>query len=230
MDATFFKGKSRGILQKSENGLWLRQANSTGSAILYAQKAANRGLELFGVLILEFDKKDRFSARVEAARATLGDGEWRLEEAWVMRGSEKPVYVGDYGVETFLTRTQIVESLASPTSISFWDLPNFIEIATKAGLSAKRYRVQYQFLLAQPLLFFSMVLVAATFSLRLFRLGQITRMVVSGILVGFALFLASYISRALGGNGTIPPVIAGWWPAVVASLAGMTVLFFQEDG
>ncbi|MHA1523213.1 MAG: LPS export ABC transporter permease LptG [Alphaproteobacteria bacterium] len=230
LDATVLKGRSGGILQNSRNGLWLRQANSQGAAVLYAQKATNRGLELFEVMVLEFDRDEKFLRRVEAARATLRDGAWRLTDAWVARGGEKPVFMAQYDVETFLTKTQVVESLASPTSISFWDLPKFIEIATKAGLSAKRYRVHYQFLLAQPFLFCSMVLVAATFSLRLFRLGHITRMVVSGILAGFALFLASFISRALGGNGTIPPFIAAWWPAVIASLASLTVLFFQEDG
>ena len=230
LDATVLKGKSGGLLQGSRNGLWLRQANSTGAAIIHAQKSTNRGIDLFEVLVLEFDKDDKFLSRVEASRASLSDGVWQLKDAWVARDGQKPVLTGDYEVETFLTKTQVAESLASPTSISFWELPKFIEIATKAGLSAKRYRVHYQFLLAQPFLFCAMVLVAATFSLRLFRLGNITRMVVSGIIAGFVLFLASYISRALGGNGTIPPFVAAWWPAVIASLASLTVLFFQEDG
>jgi lipopolysaccharide export LptBFGC system permease protein LptF len=28
----------------------------------------------------------------------------------------------------------------------------------------------------------------------------------------------------------LPAVIAAWWPAVIASLASLTVLFYQEDG
>jgi lipopolysaccharide export system permease protein len=239
LDARILKGRTGGILGNSESGLWLRQANRTGAAVIRASSAANQGLELFNVVAIEFDRGERFAARVEAERAVLIDGGgadadsggfWRLENAWVTREDSHPAFTPTYEIGTYLSRTQIAESLASPTAIPFWDLPDFIEIAERAGLSAQRYRVHYQFLLAQPLLFCSMVLVAATFSLRLFRMGHVTRMVVSGILAGFVLFLANHVSRALGGGGTLPPVIAAWWPAVIAFLASLTVLFFQEDG
>jgi len=237
LNAEVLKGRSGGILRNSQSGLWLRQANSSGAAIIRASKGANRGLELFDVLVIEFDTDERFSARVEAERAVLIDkqkssdgGVWRLENAWVTFENDHPKFVPVYEIETFLSRTQIAEALASPTAISFWDLPKFIEIAEKAGLSAQRYRVHYQFLLAQPFLLSSMVLVAATFSLRIFRMGNVTRMVIFGILTGFALFLANYVSRALGGGGSLPAMIAAWWPAVITLLASLTVLFFQEDG
>lgn len=235
LDAEILRGRAGGMLGASESGLWIRQANSSGAAVIRAKSGANQGQELFGVLAIEFDGDERFASRIEAERAVLVDddesgGVWRLEKAWVTREGGHPSFAPVYNIETFLSRTQITESLASPTAISFWDLPKFIAIAERAGLSAHRYRVHYQFLLAQPLLFCSMVLVAATFSLRLFRMGHVTRMVVSGILAGFVLFLANHISRALGGGGTLPAVIAAWWPAVIAFLASLTVLFFQEDG
>ena len=237
LNAEVLKGRGGGILKNSQSGLWLRQANSGGAAIIRAARGANRGLELFDVLVIEFDREERFAARIEAERASLIDssngedgGIWRLENAWVTLENSHPKFAESYEIETFLSRTQIAEALASPTAISFWDLPKFIEIAEKAGLSAQRYRVHFQFLLAQPFLFCSMVLVAATFSLRLFRMGNVTRMIIIGIFTGFALFLANHISRALGGGGTLPAVIAAWWPAVITLLASLTVLFFQEDG
>ncbi|VAW10993.1 hypothetical protein MNBD_ALPHA09-2032 [hydrothermal vent metagenome] len=237
LNAEVLKGRGGGILKNSEAGLWLRQANSNGAAIIRASKGANRGLELYDVLVIEFDREERFTARIEAERAVLIDGKsgteggiWRLENAWVTLENSHPKFSAVYEIETFLSRTQIAEALASPKAISFWDLPKFIEIAEKAGLSAQKYRVHYQFLLAQPFLFSSMVLVAATFSLRIFRMGNVTRMVIFGILTGFALFLANHVSRALGGGGSLPAVIAAWWPAVITMLVSLTVLFFQEDG
>jgi len=237
LNAEVLKGRSGGILRNSQSGLWLRQANSSGAAIIRASKGANRGLELYDVLVIEFDRDERFAGRIEAERAVLVDkkdssdgGVWRLENAWVTLENSHPKFAPVYEIETFLSRTQIAEAIASPTAISFWDLPKFIEIAEKAGLSAQRYRVHFQFLLAQPFLLSSMVLVAATFSLRIFRMGNVTRMVVFGILTGFALFLANYVSRALGGGGSLPAMIAAWWPAVITMLASLTVLFFQEDG
>lgn len=230
LEATNLRGRASGVLGSLDQGLWLRQANAAGAAVIHARSGTNQGLDLYDVTVFQFGDKDQFLKRVDAETATLEAGRWRLNKAWITRSDGEPVFAEEHTVDTTLSRTQVAESLASPNAISFWDLPNFIEIAEKAGLSAHRYRVHYQFLLAQPALFCSMVLVAATFSLRLFRLGHITRMVVAGILVGFALFLANHISRALGGGGVLPAFIAAWWPAVIASLASLTVLFFQEDG
>ena len=55
-----------------------------------------------------------------------------------------------YIVSTYLTRTQIQDSIGAAENISFWDLPKFIKIAEKAGLPAKQYRLQYQTLLSRP--------------------------------------------------------------------------------
>ena len=79
--------------------------------------------------------------------------------------------VPDYRIDTELTLDRIQESFASPETMSFWDLPEFIETLEAAGFSARKHRLHWHSILAGPLLLCAMVLIAATFSLRLTRRG-----------------------------------------------------------
>jgi lipopolysaccharide export system permease protein len=115
-------------------------------------------------------------------------------------------------------------------SVSFWDLPGLIEVAENAGLSASRFRVQYELLLSRPLLLMVTVLLAATVSLRSFRGGGVQTMVIAGMLGGFGFFLLSEVSRQIGIAGLAPPAAAVWIPVVVACFGSLTVLLHQEDG
>jgi len=72
-----------------------------------------------------------------------------------------------------------------------------------AGLDARGYRLQFQRLLARPLLLVAMVLVAAAFSLRFFRFGGIAKTLAGGVAAGFVLYIATEIFSDLGGAGTI---------------------------
>ena len=46
-----------------------------------------------------------------------------------------------------LTREQVRESFATPETVPFWDLPQYIGLADRAGLAASGYRLQFQKLL-----------------------------------------------------------------------------------
>ena len=55
--------------------------------------------------------------------------------------------------------------------MSFWELPGFIRLLEESGFSTQRHRLHFNVLLARPFLFCAMVLVGATFSLRMQRRG-----------------------------------------------------------
>ena len=112
----------------------------------------------------------------------------------------------------------------------FWKLGETIVQTERAGLDATRYRLQYDVLLAKPLLFVAMVLVAASVSLRFFRFGGVARMVLGGVAAGFLLYVATRLMEDLGGSGLVSPVVAAWFPGVVGSLLGTLALLYQEDG
>ena len=123
-----------------------------------------------------------------------------------------------------------MESLASPEAIAFWRLPKAIQLTEQAGFSASGYRLRFHQLLATPLLFAAMAVLAAAFSLRLTRLGGLAGLAGAGVALGFVLFFFNQFAGALAKADIIPLFAAAWAPAVVAALAGLTLLCYTEDG
>jgi len=117
-----------------------------------------------------------------------------------------------------------------PEFIAFWKLPAAIRATEQAGFSAAGYRLRFQQLLATPLLFAAMSILAAAFSLRLARLGGLAGLAGAGVSLGFVVFFFNQFSGALGRADIIPLFAAAWAPAVVALLSGLTLLCYTEDG
>jgi len=224
-------GKENNLLSsQSGAGSWLRQDGADGQSVISAVAATNRGLRLSGVTAFVFDRSGNFAERVDADQADLQEGYWQIKDAWVSRVGQEPQKYGTYLLSTYLTPERAQDALGSVYSVSFWELPNLIEVAEKAKLSSSRLRIQYEQLLSRPIACAAMVLLAATVSLRSFRSGKIQTMVVTGMVGGFGFFLISEVSRQIGVAGLAPPWIAVWLPILLAVLGSMTVLLHQEDG
>ena len=217
-------------LQENTSGFWVRQKSADGAAILNAKSSRDQGAQLGGVTVYTFDSAGHFRARIEATSATLEQGYWLLAEARVYAISRPPTLQHTYRVGTNLTLEQVRESFATPETVPFWELPSYIEMADRAGLSAAGYRLQYNVLLSRPFLLAAMVLLGASVSLRFFRFGGVQTMILSGIGAGFLLFILSKITEDMSSAELLSPVLAAWIPVVVGSLTGFVVLLYQEDG
>ncbi|MBI3708086.1 MAG: LPS export ABC transporter permease LptG [Proteobacteria bacterium] len=229
LEAKFLRGRSS-LLAVSPTGFWLRQADGTTNSVVHALRVATHDMELYDVIIFNFEGQDHFAARVDAAVARLEPGHWRLTDAWITSPDRPARFEKEYLLPTEMTIERIQDSFASPDSISFWELPAFIRILETAGFSALRHRLHWHQLLAGPLLLFAMVLIAATFSLRPPRRGGASYQVVAGIGAGFLLYFVSNLVLALGQSATIPVALAAWTPASVSTLLGVSMLLHLEDG
>jgi lipopolysaccharide export system permease protein len=216
--------------EKAPGNIWVRQRSDTGQAIINAQASTNQGRMLTGVRIFAFDIKGEFVERIEAKSAELQPGAWRLTDVSIFSPTNGPKTLRSHLLATSLTPDQVRGTFSNAAALSFWELPGAIELVRAAGLSAARYEIQYQLLLARPLLLATMVIIAAAVSLRVFRLGGVGKMVTIGVLSGFLLYVASQLSEQLGEGGFLHPVIAGWMPVVCAAMVAFSVLLHQEDG
>ena len=229
MEAKYFDKRSS-LLALSSNDLWLRQVDDKGLSVIHARGALNQGIDLTDVIIFEYDLNDSFTGRIDAARAILHPGYWDLENV-VITGPNRPAVRQDHlRLPTSLTAAQIQESFASPATLSFWDLPDFIATLEHAGFSGDRHRLHWYSLMAGPILMFAMVLVAATFSLRSLRQGRTALLVLGGIATGFAFYFMTDIIYALGLSGNLPIILAAWIPAIAITLFGLAMMFHLEDG
>ena len=229
LEGRLLRGQSS-LLAVSSGGVWLRQADSSGQAVIHADRVVPDSVELRDVIFFLYKARDNFDGRIDAMGATLQPGKWVLEDAWISRPGRRAEFQARFEVKTNLTADGIQDSFAPPETMSFWELPGFIQRLESAGFTGMRHRLHWHGLLSSPLLLAAMLLFAAAFSMRFTRRGGVLPMVMSGITVGFLLYFLSDLVFALGLAGNLPVILAAWTPAGVSTLMGVAVLFHLEDG
>jgi lipopolysaccharide export system permease protein len=215
----------------SSTGLWLRQSDADGNpAVIHAQHFVLGDRALSNVMFLFLSGDSVLTKRIDAQEAVLGPGGWTVKNGyeWQPNGVSQPFDSLD--IPTNLTPSKIQDSFALPETMSFWELPGFIRLLEASGFSSQRHRLYFDALLARPFLLAAMVLVAASFSLRMQRSGGVTLMIGAGIASGFLLYFLSDVVFALGLSATIPTLLAAWTPAGVSWLVGSSLLLHLEDG
>ncbi len=225
-------------------GLWLRQFYTltpeeqaetnaddvSGYVILNASRIRQKDWQLEGVSVFYFDGNDQFIKRVIAGSAKLTNGQWVFKDATVFKDGGYQIDTGDIILPTLLSIKDVEDSFSSPESLSFWALPGHIKTLEATGFDSSQLKVYYHTLLAQPLLFVSMILLAASVSMRLPRFQGTFKIISIGIFIGFVIFFISSFLQALGASQQIPVILAAWSPATITFLVGVSVLMGQEDG
>ena len=217
-------------LNKKVRGYWIRQEGDQGSTVINSRLARRGGTLLDDVKIIRFNKQGSIVERIGATNAIYRNNHWLLVSARLTTDDGRVTMHDTLNLPTRLTRDALLGASTPPESVSFWDLQETAKKVSKSGTNAKPYMVQYYSLTALPLFLVAMVLVAATVCLRFVRFGQFGRMILGGILSGFVLYTITKLVTALGSNGVVPPAVAAWSPAFVATLFGMSILLHQEDG
>jgi lipopolysaccharide export system permease protein len=216
--------------------IWLRQGDAHNQIVIRAHQRAPdsniltlRGVSLF-ISTRAKDGSVQFSRRIEAAEAQLMPGYWLLTSAQEATPGTTAYHFDTLTIPSSLDGDNALERFASPKAVSFWGLWQAIARTEQAGFSATGYRLELQDLLATPVMFAAMSVLAAAFSLRLIRLGGLAPIAGSGVALGFLIFFFDEFCRALGKAGAIPPFAAAWTPPLIALLAGFTLLCYTEDG
>jgi len=201
-------GNPTSTLSISEGGLWLRQSTDGTSTIINAERAHPDGSLLIRPVFYVFDTDGVLHSRVAAREAVLSGEAWVLSDVSIWEQSADPMtqpnVVREASSDEFatdLTSDQILDSFVAPTSISFWQLPGFIQNMETSGFSATRHRQFFQSTLATPVLFAAMVLIGAAFTMRHVRFGNTGVMVLFAVLCGFLLYMLRNLATSLGSAG-----------------------------
>jgi lipopolysaccharide export system permease protein len=229
LEARYLRGRTS-ILAVFPTGVWLRQADDRGQAVIHALRASSADMALEDVIVFIYEGKDKFERRLDARSAMLANGYWQLTKVYESRPGETPVYHETYDFPSRLTPDEVKDSFTSPDTIDFWDLPRFIATAENAGFTAVRHKMHLYSLMALPLALGAMVVIAAAFALRPMRFGGTGRLLAMAAGVGFVFFFFSDFTEALGLSGLVAPVIAATAPTLTCILFGVTALLYLEDG
>ena len=214
--------------------IWLREVTASGFMVITADSVDAESATLQSPLFRQYSVTDAGSARLErrltAVAATLRTGFWTLQSAEERLPGQDVTTLGAVSIPTSTQRQALFERVRSPGATSFWALPGVIESARAAGLSNRAYQLQWQSLLAQPLILFAAALMALATTLRLHRMGGAAGFAVAGSVGGFLLYFSQELLLGLGTSGTLDPISAAWTTPVVFALGGLFFIATTEDG
>ena len=214
--------------------VWIREGDDTRQMVIRAERQDRSSARLLDVTFFIYtngaEGMRTFSERIDADSASLSNGSWRLVNAVGAEIGQRAVRYATLDLPSSLADEEAFERFARPQATSFWSLPAQINRIEAAGFSSTAYRLRLQQLLATPLMFAAMSILAAAFSLRLMRLGDLARMSVAAVVLGFAFFFVNQAASAFGSAEVIPPWLAAWLPPLLTALAAFTLLFYTEDG
>jgi len=229
MEAELFGSAPGGGVQDA-SGFWLNQVTNDGQWIINAARSEQQGVRLTGLTVFRFDNDFQFKERIEAREATLEEGRWAFKSARRFSLDAPPRDQDSFFIPTSLTQAQVRNSFSTPETVSFWQLPDYIRSSESSGFATAGYRLQYHKLIAQPFLLAAMVMLAASVSLRFFRMGGVQKMVLSGVGAGFLLYVLSKVTEDLSKAELMHPIASAWLPVCVGGLTGFLALLYQEDG
>jgi lipopolysaccharide export system permease protein len=232
MDNTLLRGKTSTI-DLSAGGLWLRQNGPDSYTIIHARNVDSMTWRLRDVSIYFLTNSDQLTGRLDAPEAALVGSNWVVDGGSFNHPEhpdEPPTPVQKTTIPTDMTSAKIQEIFASPSSHSFWTIQHYIRTMEATGISAIRLRQQYLGLIADPVLYGGLVLLAAAAGLRQTRRGGTLFVITTGIIAAFSLFFLGNVTRALGESETIPLFLAAWTPAGLSLLGGVGALLYLEDG
>ncbi|MCK4861635.1 MAG: LPS export ABC transporter permease LptG [Rhodobacteraceae bacterium] len=232
-----YTGNGGNQLSISREGLWLRQTGENSNFIIQARSSSRSGDILYGVRFHEFSTNGDLVRRIEATRAELQPGAWKLFNATQWRFLDKNLFetadirpYPEIVLPTDLTSDRILSSFAAPKTISVWKLPAFIDQLNASGFSAVRHEVFLQSQYATPLTLVAMMLIGAAFSLKHARFGNAGVMALLAILSGFLMFAVKNVAESLGQAQEVPVLLATWAPPLAAALFALAFVLHLEDG
>jgi len=215
------------------NGVWLRQGDPQGQVVIHAEGVDPSGTRLLGATFMFFEVRDdalRFTRRMRAETAELKPGFWQLTNLVEATPGGRPSRQAHLAIPTTLDATELINRFVTPATLSFWDLPGFINEARAAGFAPTRYELKWQSLLAYPLLLAVMAGLGAAFSLQLQRLGNLARWGAAGVGVGLFLFFYSQLAGAFAMTQTVPAAVAAWSAPLAGMFIALAMVAFMEDG
>lgn len=206
---------------------WLEERNAEQPYILEAGYVHPGGEALGNVSVFMLDTPRE---RIEAEIAELIGGEWVMPTATRFVSARVPEQVTDFRLPTTTSPGDMQTKISSVKDMTVYELA--AALAARLNDPRKRAETFTQFirLLALPASLCGSLVIAFAFTAGYRRTNKYGGTVLYGIVLGFVVYVVTEMAGRAGDAGVIQPVIAVLGPALVAIVAGATVLLNREDG
>ena len=228
-NAAVFPNATKGLVTAG-GSIWLRQTDYEGAKasgrdyFIYGRKVASDGSDLGQATVFVFDRKGNFVARLDAQKATLEQGRWRLNDVFMLTPKQDIVRQEQVTLPTTLEPEQIQASFNPPGTLDIFELRNFIKTLATNGFKTSRHAMAYQRLLALPFMCIAMLLLAVPFGLKFTRARGLGMVIGAGVVMGFGFYLFGNVMAAYGLAGRLDVRMAAWLPAAMACLISVALM------
>ena len=215
----------------SASGVWFRELEENRADVseyIITIRAVENDKDLKDLSIFVFDERQNFKSRIDAKTANFNDGILNLRNAILFQVGQTPEKFGEYNLNTSLNLQDIKDSLSPAETLSFWELPGFIDTLEKAGFSALKHKLHLHALLCLPLTLCAMIIIGGAFAAKFSARKSYAKLIVAAILAGFMFNFLSNVVFALGLSGALPLVLAAWAPGFIALMLGTAFLVHFE--
>ncbi len=226
---------SQGGSETQVKDVWLREGTTHMQTVIQAGKL-NLGAKtleqpVFYQLEVLPDGSTRFSRRFDAQQATLvTQGYWQLDDVTENAPGEVTQFHPAISLPTNITFDDLQSQAKDAPVPAFWSIPGRIEEYRQAGFSPRGLEMQFNRLLALPIMLIAMTFIAASVSMHLTREGGTLRLLITGAALGFAVYFADSVISAFGEVAVLPVILASWAIPVFVLLSGISYLAKIEDG
>ncbi len=228
-------GHNQEISFAPQNGIWLKQDNAEipGEEIkIRSDRVYRDSLRFKNVTIWFFNKDDVFYKKLDVAHMRLSGGKWLIKSAILNDNDNINKEINNVTIATNLEadfiNQKVINNFEDVKLFSIFDLPELINNLESAGFSSRKFKVYFHSLLNYPLLFISVSLIAAYFSINNVRDKNNILYIICGIIFGLINYVGLNIMSALGSSGIIPCFMATWLITLLF-LAVSVILVFRKE-
>lgn len=216
-----------GDAQLEAGGLWLDERSTDGHYILQADYVHPDGEALGDVTVFMLDSPHQ---RIEAETAQLIGGEWVMPNATLYVSNRVREQTSDFHLATTTSRGDIRTKVSSVKDMTIFELGSALAARLNDPRRLAETFTQFLRLVGLPASLCGSLVIAFAFTAGYRRTNKYGATVLYGIVLGFVVYVVTEMAGRAGDAGAIQPVVAVLGPAVVAIVAGATVLLNKEDG
>ena len=212
----------------NDNGLWLREKFDNSQNIIHAKHFNILKKHFSNVIVFQFSKNGEFLRRVDAETAVLNDKTWEMHKVNIVDNNGQK-NLNNHTEPTTITMEQIQQSTAPPETISFLQMPEFIQMLESSGLDASSYSMLWHTQIAKIGMMIGFVLLAASFCLLSTRHKSFSLIIGISIIFAFLMHFFEHIVHAYGVAHKIPILAAAWIPPFVTLASGYWLTVLLDD-
>ncbi len=221
---------------ESSTGIWIKQKNEENKneeIIIQAKKVYKEDLELNEASVWFFDKDGKFYQKIDSKKMFLKDGYWLLEDAIIndfkILNESKKEYRIPTSLEADFVIDKVVSNFQNVKLFSVFSLPKIISSLKMAGFQSAKFEVYFNNMLAKPILFAAMTLIACFFGVNNFRNQNVALVIFLGTICGLALYITLSFIAALGSSRLIPVFASTWIITFICLAIGILLIYRKEN-